>query len=410
MANGRSSSPAVAPGGTVAPRQVLRRAAPPARVRSIDIVRGAVMVLMALDHVRDWVTNVRFQPEDLARSSAALFATRWVTHFCAPSFFFLAGVGIGLARSKNNSRRDERLTRFLIARGLWLLILELVITPIGWQFGFQLIPAFALVLWALAWSMIAMALLIRIRPDVLAVLALVMIGGHNLFDSVRADGSGALAILWRLLHVPGFAIPGVLFTAYPLVPWVAVMALGSVAASMFEWPAERRRRALLTVGTAAMAAFVALRAVNGYGNPAPWSPQRTAALTVASFFNVLKYPPSLDYLLMTLGPMLIVLALVEQARGPVARWLSVYGRVPLFFYVVHIFVAHAIAVLLAFAQGGALRRIPVVTDPGSIPPWYGVPLPGVYLAWAVVVALMYYPCRRMAALKNTRRDWWLRYL
>jgi uncharacterized membrane protein len=155
---------------------------------------------------------------------------------------------------------------------------------------------------------------------------------------------------------------------------------------------------------------VMLRAFNGYGNPAPWSPQRTAMLTVASFFNVLKYPPSLDYLLMTLGPMLIGLAAMEQARGPIAQWLSVYGRVPLFFYVVHIFVAHAIAVLLAFAQSGAPRRILVVTDPGSIPPWYGVPLPGVYLAWALVVALMYYPCRRMAALKNSRQDWWLRYL
>jgi uncharacterized membrane protein len=408
MASGRSSSPAAVQIGTVAPEQVLPRAAPPVRVRSIDIVRGAVMVLMALDHVRDWVTNVRFQPEDLARSSAALFATRWVTHFCAPTFFFLAGVGIGLARSKGG--RDEGLTRFLIARGVWLLALELVITPIGWQFGFQLIPAFALVLWALAWSMMAMALLVRVRPDVLAVLALAMIAGHNLFDPIRADGAGALAILWRLLHVPGFAIPGVLFTAYPLVPWVAVMALGTVAASLYGWPPERRRRALITIGAAAIAAFVALRAVNGYGNPAPWSHQRTAALTVASFFNALKYPPSLDYLLMTLGPMLIVLALVEQARGPVARWLSVYGRVPLFFYVVHIFVAHALAVLLAFAQSGAPRRIPVVTDPGAIPPWYGVPLPGVYLAWALVVALMYYPCRGMAALKNTRRDWWLRYL
>jgi uncharacterized membrane protein len=402
-----STLPAAIPAGTAPSARVLPRPAAPVRVRSIDKVRGAVMILMALDHVRDWVTNVRFQPEDLARSSAALFATRWVTHFCAPTFFFLAGVGIGLARAKSGGR--DGLTRFLLARGVWLLILELVITPVGWQFGFRLIPAFALVLWALAWSMIAMALLIRVRADLLGVLALATIAGHNLFDSIRPEGSDALAALWRLLHVPGFAIPGVLFIAYPLVPWVAVMALGSVAASVYEWPAEKRRRVLVTSGAAAIAAFVVLRALNGYGNPAPWSPQRTAALTVASFFNVLKYPPSLDYLLMTLGPMLIVLAAVEQARGPVASWLSVYGRVPLFFYVAHIFVAHAIAVLLAFAQGGALRRIPVVNDPSSIPPWYGVPLPGVYLAWAVVVALMYYPCRRMASLKNTRRHWSLRY-
>jgi uncharacterized membrane protein len=419
MAREHSPAVAAAPVGTVLSRDVQTRTAPPARVGSIDIVRGAVMVLMALDHVRDWVTDVRFQPEDLSRSSAALFATRWVTHFCAPTFFFLAGVGIGLARSRTSdpasaglARRGSgnNLTRFLLARGLWLLILELVITPIGWQFGFQLLPAFALVLWALAWSMIAMALLIRVRADLLAGLALAMIAGHNLFDSIRPDDLGALAVLWRLLHVPGFAIPGILFTAYPLVPWVAVMALGSVAAAVYRWPAERRRRVLIASGAAAIAAFVVLRAFNGYGNPAPWAHQRTGALTVASFFNVLKYPPSLDYLLMTLGPMLIALAAVEGARGRLARWLSVYGRVPLFFYVVHIFVAHAIAVLLAFAESGAPRRIPVVTDPGAIPAWYGVPLPGVYLAWVLVVTLMYYPCRQMAVLKNTRRDWWLRYL
>jgi uncharacterized membrane protein len=396
-----------APVGTLPPA-VQVRSASAARVRSVDVVRGAVMVLMALDHVRDWVTNVRFQPEDLTRASAALFATRWVTHFCAPTFFFLAGVGIGLARAKREGQIG--LSRFLLVRGAWLLVLELVVTPIGWQFGFQLIPAFALVLWALAWSMMAMALLVHLRPDLLAAASLAVIAGHNLFDRVRPEDFGPLAGVWRLLHVPGFAIPGVLFTAYPLVPWVAVMALGSVAATIYGWPAERRRRALLFAGGASIAAFIMLRAANGYGNAAPWSTQRTAPLTVASFLNVLKYPPSLDFLLMTLGPLLVALALLDQARGRTARWLSIYGRVPLFFYVVHIFVAHALAVALAFAQSGAPRRILVVTDPGSIPPWYGVPLPGVYLAWALVVALMYYPCRKMAALKNTRRDWWLRYL
>jgi uncharacterized membrane protein len=404
----RDGSPMVsaAPVGTLPPAAQVHSA--PARVRSVDIVRGAVMILMALDHVRDWVTSARFQPEDLTRASAALFATRWVTHFCAPAFFFLAGVGIGLARSKRERRLG--LSRFLLVRGAWLLVLELIVTPIGWQFGFQLIPAFALVLWALAWSMMAMALLIHVRPDVLAVASLAVIGGHNLFDRVRPEDFGSLAVVWRLLHVPGFAIPGVLFTAYPLVPWVAVMAIGSVAAAIYGWPAERRRRTLLIAGSASIAGFVVLRAANGYGNPAPWSEQRTAALTGASFLNVLKYPPSLDFLLMTLGPLLVALALADRARGRTARGLSIYGRVPLFFYVVHIFVAHTLAVALAFAQSGAPRRILVVTDPGSIPSWYGLPLPGVYVAWALVVALMYYPCRKMAALKDTRRDWWLRYL
>ena len=200
------------------------------------------------------------------------------------------------------------------------------------------------------------------------------------------------------------------YVAYPLVPWVAVMALGVALARTHEWEEARRRRFLVIVGLSATALFIALRAMNGYGNPAPWSVQRTTALTVASFLNVLKYPPSLDFLLMTLGPALIALAIAERARGRVAAWLLVYGRVPLFFYCAHIFVAHAVAVMLALVQGGELRRIPVVDDPASIPDWYGVSLPGVYACWALVVALLYVPCRWFARLKATRRDWWLRYM
>jgi uncharacterized membrane protein len=378
------------------------------RIISVDIVRGAIMILMALDHVRDWVTNIRFQPEDLSRSSAALFATRWVTHFCAPTFFLLAGVGIGIAR--NRGAQPAALSRYLVTRGLWLLILELVITPIGWQFGFKLIPAFALVLWALGWSMIIMALLIHVPPKIVAALSLIMIFGHNLLDGIRPNSLGSFAGLWQFLHVPGFVIPNVLFIAYPLIPWVGVMALGYVLANAYQWDEARRRRFFIGVGFAAIVMFLALRAINSYGNPIPWAPQRTPALTVASFLNASKYPPSLDFLLMTLGPVLIALALTERARGRFADWLSVYGRVPLFFYVAHIFVAHTLAVLLALVQGGELRRIQVVNNPGGIPDWYGLSLPGVYLVWAIVVLLLYYPCREMARLKETRRDWWLRYI
>jgi uncharacterized membrane protein len=377
------------------------------RLASIDVVRGLVMVLMALDHVRDYVSELRFQPENLERGTAALFATRWVTHFCAPAFFLLAGLGIGLMQ-RHRPRAEVR--RFLLSRGAWLLLLELVITPVGWRFSFDILPAFALVLWALGWSMIVMAAVVPLRPAVLATLALAMIFGHNLMDGVRPDALGSLAWLWHVLHVPGFVIPDVLLVAYPLVPWVAVMALGVALAGVYEWDGARRRRFLVVTGLAAFALFVALRAINGYGNPAPWSVQRTPALTVASFLNVLKYPPSLDFLLMTLGPALVALALAERARGPVASWLAVYGRVPLFFYAAHIFVAHLVGVALALVQGGELRRIPVVDDPASIPDWYGVSLPGVYACWALVVALLYAPCRWFARLKATRTDWWLRYM
>jgi uncharacterized membrane protein len=375
---------------------------------SIDVVRGVVMVFMALDHVRDYVTNVRFQPEDLSQSSVALFATRWVTHFCAPSFFLLAGLGIGISRLRGKAPGE--LSRYLVTRGLWLLVLELIITPIGWRFGFDLLPAFALVLWALGWSMILMALLIHLPRSVLAVISLALIFGHNLFDGVRPDSLGAFAGLWHMLHQPGFVIPNVLFVGYPLIPWVAVMALGYLLASVYEWEEARRRKLLIGVGLAAIALFIVLRWVNAYGNTDPWSPQRTTGLTVASFLNVRKYPPSLDFLLMTLGPALIALAFTERVRGWFARVLSVYGRVPLFFYVTHIFAAHAAGMLLAVVQGGQLRRIPIITDPGSLPAWYGLPLPGVYAVWAVVVIVLYYPCLRFARLKERRRDWWLSYL
>lgn len=389
-------------------RPALSGAGRVARVQSVDIVRGGVMVLMALDHVRDFVTNLRIQPENLERGSAALFATRWITHFCAPAFFLLAGVGVGIAKARGATNKE--LTRFLLTRGLWLIIAELTFTAVFWRFDLNLMPLFGIVLWALGWSMIVMAALIWLPSPLLAGLSIATISLHNLADSVRPADFGALAPLWHFLHVPGFAIPGTLLVAYPLVPWVAVMALGFVLADTYTWDAERRRRFLIRAGIAATVLFIALRALNGYGNPQPWTAQRTPALSVASFLNVTKYPPSLLFLLMTLGPTLVVLAASERWKGRVSQWLQVYGNVPFFFYCVHILVAHALGVVLALIQGGELRRIPVVLDPSSLPAWYGVSLPGVYVAWAIVVLLMYFPCRWFARIKRTRGEWWLRYL
>ncbi len=377
------------------------------RVHSVDIVRGTVMVLMALDHVRDYVTNVRIRPEDLSRASVALFATRWVTHFCAPAFFLLAGVGIGI--SMGRGRSSAHMSRLLLTRGLWLVFLDLTVSAMGWQFGFNLLPAFALVIWALGWSMIVMAALVHAPRGVIASVSLAAIALHNLLDGLAPEALGRFAPLWRFVHVPGFAIPGTLFIGYPLVPWFAVMALGYVLAPIYEWAPARRHRVLVWSGALATASFVALRLVNGYGNPAPWSALRTPALTVAAFLNVNKYPPSLQFLLMTLGPILVGLAYAEGLRGRVAGWLSVYGRVPLFYYIGHIYVAHAVAIVLGLAQSGELRRFPVVSDPASIPPWFGVPLWGVYLCWIAVVLLMYVPCRWFARLKQERSDWWLAY-
>ena len=378
-----------------------------ARLAAIDVVRGVVMVLMALDHVRDFVTAQRFPPEDLSRASVALFATRWVTHFCAPAFFLLAGLGVGLML-RRRSRAET--SRFLVTRGLWLVLLELTLTAIGWRFSTQLLPAFALVLWALGWSMVLLAVLLHLPRIALAVLVAVTIAGHNLLDGVQSPDLGALAPLWHLLHAPGFALPSVLLVGYPLVPWFAVMALGMLLADGYAWDDARRRRLLVWGGLAATALFVAARAANGYGDPSPWSTQRTPGLTVASFLNATKYPPSLVYLLMTLGPTLVALALAERARGRVAAWLAVIGRVPLFFYVLHIFAAHVVAMLLSAAQGNGFRPISMMVDPAAVPATHGVSLPGVYLAWALVVVLLYPACRWFGRLKRERDAWWLRYL
>ena len=366
------------------------------------------MVFMALDHVRDYVTELRFTPETLSKGTTALFFTRWVTHFCAPAFFLLAGLGIGISMSRGKS--TNAMSQYLLTRGLWLIVLDLVITPIGWRFTWNIMPVFALVLWALGLSMIIMAGVVHLPKIAVAVVALIMIATHNLLDGILPQAVGAFGPWWTVLHNPGFAIMGKFLIGYPLIPWVAVMALGWVLADVYGWEPARRKRFLIQVGIAAVILFLVLRGFNTYGNTFKWEAQRTFGLTVSSFLNVRKYPPSLQFLLMTLGPTLVALALVENVRGRVASWLTVYGRVPLFYYVGHIFVAHAVGIALAYAQGGKLMTIPVMTDPGSLPAWYGVGLPGVYLAWAFVVAAMYYPCRWFAGLKDRSRNPLLGYL
>lgn len=376
------------------------------RVTSVDLVRGIVMILMALDHTRDYFSILRFQPEDLSRSTPLLFATRWVTHFCAPTFFLLAGVGAGLAISGGKSTKE--VSRFLFTRGLWLVFLEITVSALGWNFrlGFPLI---LLVIWALGLSMVILSGLVFLPKKAIAAIALITIAGHNLLDGVgRVSMSGGTA-LWHILHQPGLVLAKpLIIVGYPIIPWFAVMALGFVLADVFRWEPARRKKFLLQAGSAAVVTFIVIRLINAYGNPVPWSAQRTAALTVASFLNALKYPPSLDYLLMTLGPTLIALALLENARGSFARAVSVYGRVPMFYYLGHIYVIHILASILALWQGGDASFLSL--DTASFPKWYGTTLPGVYLAWALVVLIMYVPCRWFADFKSRRRDWWLSYI
>lgn len=388
------------------PSSAIPIASQPQRVTSVDLVRGIVMILMALDHTRDFFSNLRFQPEDLSRATPFLFFTRWITHFCAPTFFLLAGVGVALSMSRGKSRRE--MSHFLWTRGLWLVFLEVTITHFGWMFTWDF-PQFLLVIWALGLSMIVLAGLIYLPKKTILAISLATIVLHNLLDGVNPQALGALAPVWHILHAPGVLNrQPLIFVGYPLIPWFAVMSLGFVLGDVFTWDQSRRRKFLLRAGGAAVLAFLVLRYFNLYGDANPWSVQKSFGLTLASFGNAIKYPPSLIYLLMTLGPTFIALALLENARGPISRVISVYGRVPMFYYILHLFLIHTLAYGFAMIQGGDGSFLSL--DVESFPAWYGTNLAGVYLGWVIVIAILYFPCRWFAGLKSRRKDWWLGYI
>ena len=372
----------------------------------MDVLRGVVMILMALDHTRDFFGMPGANPTDPA--STGLFLTRWVTHFCAPVFFLLTGTSAYLSRQRWPGRG---LTRYLVTRGAWLIVLELtVVRTLSYQFNIDYQVTMLLVLWALGWSMIVLGFLVKLPVRVILVIGTVMIAGHNLLDGIRSANP-----IWSILHSPGFVLQGdhTVFAAYPLIPWLGVTAVGYALGALFEWPAERRRRVLLQIGVACIALFLVLRAPNVYGNPAPWTTQPTAVATGLSFINTNKYPPSLLYLLMTLGPALLFLRAID-ARVPTSlRFTIVYGRVPMFYYIVHFALVHLSAVFVSFALNGSAHWMfespSLDRYPFTAPPGWGFPLPVVYLVWLSVVVALYPLCRWYASLR-ARRGGLLRYI
>jgi uncharacterized membrane protein len=389
------------------------------RVQSVDALRGAVMIIMALDHVRDFVSSaaMSFSPTDLSQTTASLFFTRWITHFCAPVFAFTAGMSAFLWMRRD--RTKGQLSRFLLTRGLWLILLEL--TVLRWilflQFGWTNQLIILSVIWMLGLSMIVLAGLIHLPTSWLAALSVVVIAGHNYFDSVKSASFGHAAWLWDILHVQSvFPLFGAnLLVAYPLVPWFAVMALGYCFGPVLRWDRARRQRLLISLGTVLSLAFVVIRTWNRYGDPASWSTQHSTLFTVLSFLNCTKYPPSLQFLLMTLGPALIVMALLERVRFSETNPLIIFGRVPFFYFAVHLAVAHVFAILLGVIRYGAhgflLLPAPSMGSPANLfPPNYGYDLWVVYAVWTAVVAMLYPVCRWYAQLKQRRHDWWLSYL
>ncbi len=386
----------------------------PARIHSVDVVRGLIMIIMALDHVRDYVGSQAISPTDVAHASTALFFTRWITHLCAPTFFLLTGTGAFFSMRR---RGVGGLSRFLFTRGLWLIVLELtVLRCLGYQFNFDYHVTLLVILWALGWSMIALAAFVHLRPWLIGTIGAALIIGHNMFDGIRAASLGAFGPVWSLLHAPGIVHGGrvLVFTSYPIIPWIGVTALGFVLGQVYSWEPERRRRFLVQMGTASIAAFIALRYANVYGDASKWSTQATATRTLVSFLNVTKYPPSLLFLLMTLGPALLLLRVFDGGVPGVFKPAWTFGKVPLFYFLLHLPLIHLVAVVICQVRYGSAHWMFESPDLGSYPfttpPGWGISLPAVYAVWIGVVLALYLPCRWYARVKERSRNPWLSYL
>ena len=377
-------------------------------MQAIDVVRGLVMVIMALDHIREFWTPMAVRAEDVAHASAALFFTRWVTHFCAPTFVFLSGVSIWLSARKHPSRAHT--SRFLFTRGLWLVAVEVVLISfiLQWQYSLTLLE----VIWAIGGSMVLLAALIWLPRSALAALAVVIIAGHDalpVIQPVTASNAG-----WALLHNPPFLLPvgplPPLLVAYSVGPWLGVMLAGYVLGPWFGLSLPQRNRRLRRAGLWALGLFVALRATNWYGDPAPWSVQpRGLGYTVLSFLNVSKYPPSLLFLCLTLGGALLLLSVAEKATSRPAQWLRTFGQVPFFYFVAHLMVISGAAWVwtrVAFGQPVNFSFVSVKEWPAA----YHPSLWRAYAVWALVVLLLYWPCRWYQRYKQRHSYRWLSYL
>jgi len=382
--------------------------APPvstSRVQSIDLIRGAVMVLMAIDHVRVYSGLPAGGP------TPGIFFTRWVTHFVAPAFIFLAGTSAFFYGRKHND-----LSRFLFVRGVWLVLLELTVIRVCWTFNVDFANyMLAGVIWVIGWCMILMSALVRLRPRTVGITGIATIALHNLVMMPLINRTQELGELWKILYIGFFQGPVAgtpLIVLYSIIPWIGVMAAGYWFGTVLTIEPARRNRICLRVGLGATALFVVLRGLNIYGDPQPWSASgRLPALL--SFLNTTKYPASLSFLLMTLGPTIALVPLLDRARGRIAQWLTVFGRVPFFYYVLHIPLIHALALVVSKVRTGSVDAWLFTNHPMGNPPapdGYTWSLGLLYLVWAVAIVILYVPSRWYADLKARRSDWWLKYL
>ncbi len=367
-------------------------ALPKKRIDAIDILRGIVMVIMALDHTRDFFQPINFNPTDLRQATTALFLTRFITHYCAATFVFLAGTGSFFYLSRGKTKNEA--FKFLLSRGLWLILLELTVIHWGWGGGL-----FLQVIWAIGVSMMLLAFLIYLPKPVILLFGLLLIFGHDLFDKVDTSTfTPNQQMMWAFIRVQTIVNlwGNDVFILYPLVPWIGVMAAGYCFGTLYTIDAKSRKKWLAILGCGALVLFVIIRFFNFYGDPFLWRDQGNLHRTILSFINVSKYPPSLDYLLITLGPGMLLLAYLEDRSNTLTDIFVVFGRVPLFYYILHLYLLHGLAIItgLITGQGSNLT----------------FSLAYVYLVWLFAVALLYFPSKWFMQYKKTHKQWWLSYL
>jgi uncharacterized membrane protein len=387
------------------------------RITSIDLLRGIVMVIMAIDHVRDFfhIQASTGNPTDMATTTPQLFFTRWITHFCAPTFVFLAGTSAYLSGIK---KTKAELSIFLMKRGLWLIAVELVVMSLAFTFNPLYNVLILQVIWAIGISMVLLSLIIRLPMNVILAIGLLIVFSHNLLDYPEAAIMGKAGFWWDLVHHGRFAIytifpKHIVIILYAFGPWFGVMCCGYCFGKLYEknFVPEARRKILVRLGFGLIILFIVLRFINAYGDPVPWSHQRNGVYSFLSFLNTNKYPPSLMYLCMTLGPAILSLAFIEKVQNKLANFFIVFGRVPFFYYVVHFFFIHILCVIAFFISGYTTKDIIPKSTPFLFrPDDFGYSLPVVYAIWFFIIITLYPLCKWYSKYKSTRHQWWLSYV
>jgi len=385
------------------------------RIQSIDILRGLIMLIMTLDHCRDFLHFQGPSPTNMDTTTVVIFFTRWITHFCAPVFVFLSGVSAYLAGTK---RTKNELSAFLLKRGIWLILMDMIVITFIFTFN-PLYNVFVFeVLTAIGGGMIILSLLIRSPLKVIAIIGCIIFFGHNLLDLVPLPQSGPASVLLKIFFTAVATIFPIgkshfIWELYAILPWAGAMLLGYVFGSFFQkdFDPPRRRKLLMIAGFSLVVLFIILRSVNQYGDPSHWETQRNFAHTLLSFLNASKQPPSLLYFCMTLGPALILLSLVERIQNKATAFCIVYGNVPFFYFIAHLFLIRVIEVILIFASGFNLDKAKSSSSPFLFQPdSFGYPLWACYLFWLFVIAALYFPCKWYGNYKRSHQHWWLSYL